>query len=77
MYVYVCTCVCVCVCVQYLKSPEEGVGSFGARVTGICEPCDMGSGGQTQSSGRTAHALNHRIINQVSCTKNLEFYYFP
>lgn len=37
-----------------LHRPEEGVGSFGAGVTGGEKPCHMGVGTKSRSSGRVA-----------------------
>lgn len=33
--------------VQYEEGPNEGIGSFGARVGGVGESPDLGTGNQT------------------------------
>ena len=46
--VSLCVCVCVCVCVcACLLTPEEGLRSLGAGVTGNCELSEMGAGNQS------------------------------
>lgn len=47
----ICLSLFVCVCFGYPWMSEEGIGSLGARVTGICGPPDMSPGYRTQIFG--------------------------
>lgn len=60
-----CACVYPCFCVQvcaheyrFLSSPEEGVESLGAEITGECELPDVGAGNQARVIARAVSALN-------------------
>jgi hypothetical protein len=58
-----CVCVYVCMYIHVCRcpgSPEEGIGSLGAGVTGICEIPEVL--GTKLSSGRALSALNLRAI---------------
>lgn len=49
---------CDCVPSGHPQRSEEGCRPPGARVTGVCNPPEMGAGEQA-GPGRAANALNH------------------
>lgn len=54
LFLLMCTRVCLCVCVL---RPEEGIGSLGVGVTGVCE-----LGTESWVSERVPRFLKHRVV---------------
>jgi hypothetical protein len=62
-FIWVCTCISVYVCAHVCAHAHGGQrGSFGARVTGICESLCMGAKTQIHLCDWAAITLNHRAI---------------
>ena len=58
----------VCVC-RYCQGPEKSTTPLGARVTGICEPPDVGAGAQT-----LIFMIDHKcaqMLSHLSCSSTV------
>lgn len=59
LYVYVCVCVQMCACACRCQQILEALDSPGGRVTGNCEPPDMGAGSRNWVLFKNSSDFNH------------------